>query len=341
MPKDEASSDDSVTQSDGTWASAKDRVAVTRRRDHDPRVHDVARGRARWCTGLAGAWGTYCRSMAEAGADSINQRSTSQGSTERGTVDRDRTDQVAVWLRDARTVTVLTGAGISTDSGIPDFRGPRGVWTTNPAAERLSNIADYLADPAVRVEAWKSRRDHPAWTARPNRAHEALVRLERAGLIHTVVTQNIDGLHQKAGSTRVVELHGTVWWAVCLECGLRTPMADVLARVDAGEPDPRCLSCGGIQKSATISFGQPLDRDVLAQAVRAAEESDLFLAVGTSLTVYPAAGLCDVALEAGARLVVINGQPTPYDEKAAAVLRDPIGEVLPRLADAALGEARA
>jgi NAD-dependent deacetylase len=249
-------------------------------------------------------------------------------------------DQVAGWLRGARAATVLTGAGISTDSGIPDFRGPRGVWTTNPAAERLSNIDDYLADPAVRIEAWKSRREHPAWTARANRAHEALVRLERAGLVQAIVTQNIDGLHQKAGSTTVVELHGTVWWAVCLACGLRTPMADVLARVDAGEPDPRCLSCGGIQKSATISFGQPLDRDVLAQAVRAAEECDLFLTIGTSLTVHPAAGLCDVALDAGARLVVINAQPTPYDTKAAAVLRAPIGEVVPRLADIALDQAR-
>ncbi len=243
--------------------------------------------------------------------------------------------KVGEWLRAANGVTVLTGAGVSTDSGIPDFRGPQGVWTRDPEAERLSTLQDYVADPRVRVESWRRRHDHPAWTARPNAAHEALATLERAGIIRALVTQNIDGLHQKAGSSRVIEIHGTMWWAECLSCGLRTPMADVLERVADGEADPLCLSCAGIQKSATISFGQSLDREVLAAAERAASECELFLAVGTSLQVFPAAGLCDVALRVGARLVVINAQPTPYDEVAAAVIQAPVGVVLPQLAAAA------
>ncbi len=242
--------------------------------------------------------------------------------------------QVARWLAAARGVTVLTGAGVSTDSGIPDFRGPAGVWTTNPGAERLSSLPDYLADQDVRIQAWQGRRTHPAWTAQPNAAHRALAALEQAGAVGSLVTQNIDGLHQRAGSTDVIEIHGTIWSATCLSCDLRTPMADVLARVDAGEADPRCLACGGIQKSATISFGQSLDRQVLAEASRAAATCELFLAVGTSLQVHPAAGLCDVATSAGARLVIVNAQPTPYDGAASAVIRSPVSEVLPALAAA-------
>jgi NAD-dependent deacetylase len=244
--------------------------------------------------------------------------------------------EVGRWLRSAssaRATTVLTGAGVSTDSGIPDFRGPAGVWTTNPRAERLSTLSDYLSDPDVRVEAWRQRQRHPAWTAQPNAAHRALAALESAGVVRTLVTQNIDGLHQRAGSQNVIELHGTVWWAVCLDCEVRTPMADVLARVEAGEADPRCLECAGIQKSATISFGQSLDRAVLEQAARSAASCDVLLAVGSSLQVHPAAGLCDVAVAAGAKLVIVNAQPTPYDADAAAVVRLPIGDALPRLAE--------
>ncbi|RAY13932.1 NAD-dependent deacetylase [Actinomadura craniellae] len=237
------------------------------------------------------------------------------------------------WLPQAETVTVLTGAGISTDSGIPDFRGPQGVWTKDPAAAALSSIDSYLADPEVRRRSWRARLDHPGWAAEPNRGHAALVELERAGRLRAIITQNIDGLHQSAGSSpsAVIEIHGTMRDAICLSCGLRTPMPEVLARVGAGEEDPPCVSCGGIQKSATISFGQALDPDVLAAAIAAARSCDLFLAVGTSLTVQPAAGLCLEAVEHGARLVIINAQPTPYDRVADAVLRTPIGEALPRL----------
>ncbi|GAA2591492.1 NAD-dependent deacylase [Actinomadura fulvescens] len=249
---------------------------------------------------------------------------------------------LADWLPTAQSITVLSGAGISTDSGIPDFRGPQGVWTRDPAAAAMSTIGSYLADPQVRRRAWRSRRDHPAWTAEPNAGHAALVALERAGRLRAIVTQNIDGLHQRAGSSAelVIEIHGTMREAECLSCGLRTPMPEVLARVDAGEEDPPCPACGGIQKSATISFGQALKQEVLEAAIAAARSCDLFVAVGTSLTVQPAAGLCLEAVEHGARLVIINAQPTPYDGLADAVLREPIGETLPRLVDLARGAGR-
>lgn len=240
---------------------------------------------------------------------------------------------VTRWVNDASQITVLTGAGISTESGIPDFRGPNGLWTKDPAAEKMFTLQHYVSDREVRVQAWRGRRDHPAWTAQPNAGHRALVELERRGKLRAIVTQNIDELHQRAGSSpaKVIEIHGTVWQAECLTCGVRAAMDEVLARVDAGEDDPPCELCGGILKSATISFGQALRPQVLAEAVRAAQECELFLAVGTSLLVHPAAGLCDVAVEAGARLVVINAEPTPYDSVASAVLRSPIGTTLPRL----------
>lgn len=242
-------------------------------------------------------------------------------------------DQVAAWLRGARQVVVLTGAGISTESGIPDFRGPQGVWTKNPAAEKLSNIHHYMSDPDVRVQAWQGRLEHPAWTAEPNSGHLALAELERKGHLHTLVTQNVDGLHQQAGTSpdRIIEIHGTVREVVCMACGERAPMQRALDRVLAGEEDPPCRSCGGILKSATISFGQALVVDDLDRARQAAAGSDVFLAIGTSLTVYPVAALPELALENGARLVIMNAEPTPYDRAADAVLRDRLGDVLPEV----------
>jgi NAD-dependent deacetylase len=244
----------------------------------------------------------------------------------------------ARWLRAAVPITVLTGAGISTESGIPDFRGPQGVWTKNPGAQAMSTIDAYLADPEVRRRAWQARLDHPAWSARPNAGHRALVDLERTGRLRALVTQNIDGLHQAAGSNPdlVIEIHGTIRQVGCLSCRDRTPMAEALKRVAAGEDDPPCRRCGGILKSATISFGQALEPAVLNAAISAAQACDVLLAVGTSLSVHPAAGLCDLALGSGARLVIINAEPTPYDEVAHAVLREPIGAVLPRLVQAAM-----
>jgi NAD-dependent deacetylase len=244
-------------------------------------------------------------------------------------------EHVALWLREARRVTVLTGAGISTESGIPDFRGPQGVWTKDPSAAARFTFENYLVDPDIRRQAWAGRRDHPAWGAEPNAGHLALVRLEHAGRLRAVVTQNIDGLHLRAGHdpSMVIEIHGTLFDVECLQCGRVTTMRENLDRVAAGDPDPHCLACGGIQKAATISFGQSLKPDVLDAALQAAQECDLMLAVGSTLQVQPAAGLVEVAVRAGARLVVVNRDPTPYDGLAAATLRDPIGEVLPRLVE--------
>ncbi len=237
------------------------------------------------------------------------------------------------WIRGSSRVVALTGAGISTDSGIPDFRGPQGVWTKNPKAERLSNIHDYMADPEVRKLAWQGRLHHPAWTAQPGPGHRALVDLERRGLLHALVTQNIDGLHQKAGSSDdlVIEVHGTVHDVVCMACGWRGAMGSVLDRVREGEEDPPCEACGGILKSATISFGQALVPDVIGRAMRAVEESDVLLAVGTSLQVYPIAGAVPIARSSGARVVIVNAEPTPFDDVADAVLRGQIGEILPHI----------
>lgn len=249
-------------------------------------------------------------------------------------------EQVRAWVGEAKRVVVLTGAGISTESGIPDFRGPQGVWTKDPDAEKLSDIRYYVADPAIRRKSWQSRLEHPAWTARPNPGHAAIAELERRGKLHALITQNIDGLHQKAGnsSERVIEVHGTVHGVVCLSCGWKGSMQATLERVRRGEADPPCSRCGGILKSDTISFGQALIPEVIDRAMNAAAEADLFISVGTSLQVYPIAGAVPAAKRAGARVVIVNAQPTPFDGIADAVLRAPIGEVLPRiLEDAGAG----
>jgi NAD-dependent deacetylase len=234
-------------------------------------------------------------------------------------------------------VVVLTGAGISTESGIPDFRGPQGLWTKDPQAEKLSDIRYYVADPEIRRKSWLSRLDHPAWTARPNAGHAAIADLERRGKLHALITQNIDGLHQAAGNSaeRVIEVHGTVHAVVCLSCGWKGPMQDALERVRRGEADPPCLRCGGILKSDTISFGQALVPEVIDRAMSAAAEADLLVSVGTSLQVYPIAGAVPMAKRAGARVVIVNAQPTPFDGIADAVLRGAIGEILPRILESA------
>lgn len=239
-------------------------------------------------------------------------------------------DGVAV-VAEATRVAVLSGAGVSTDSGIPDFRGPNGLWTRNPGAERLSSFQAYRDDPEVRRQSWQARLSHPVWAAEPNAAHRALADLERAGRLVAILTQNIDGLHQRAGSVSVLELHGSMRDTVCLSCADRRPMREALDRVSADAPDPSCLVCGGILKSATISFGQPLDADVLAAAKDAVLSCDLMLAVGSSLSVQPAAGLVGLAAQAGATVVICNASETPYDGMAAIVLRDSLSTVLPAL----------
>jgi NAD-dependent deacetylase len=231
----------------------------------------------------------------------------------------------------------LTGAGISTESGIPDFRGPQGVWTKDPQAERLSNIHYYMSDPSIRKLAWQRRLEHPAWQAQPNAGHRALVELERRGKLHALVTQNIDGLHQLAGNSprQVIEVHGTMREVMCMDCGWRGPAQPVLDRVRRGEEDPPCERCGGILKSATISFGQPLVPAVIDRAMRAVSQADLLIAIGTSLQVYPVAGAVPIAIAAGIRVVIVNAEPTRFDEAVDVVLRDPIGEILPPLCSSA------
>ena len=231
----------------------------------------------------------------------------------------------------AEAVAVLTGAGISTDSGIPDFRGPNGVWTKNPGAEKAATLQNYLADPEVRKQAWRSRLESPAWTAQPNAGHRALVDLERQGKLHTLITQNIDGLHQAAGSDPdlVVEVHGTIREVGCLNCGERAPMERALDRVRAGEADPECRTCGGILKSATISFGQSLVADDLGRAERAARECDLLLAVGSTLAVYPICDVVPIARRLGASVIIVNAEPTQFDDLADAVVRGSISDLLP------------
>jgi NAD-dependent deacetylase len=242
-------------------------------------------------------------------------------------------DEIAAWIRDANRVVVLTGAGISTESGIPDFRGPQGLWTKNPEAEKTATLQYYMSDREIRVRAWKMRTEHEAWSAEPNLGHHALADLEAKGKVHTLVTQNVDGLHQKAGSSpdRIVEIHGSMRDVMCMSCGERAPMERALERVRAGEEDPPCRTCGGILKSATISFGQNLVQEDLERAYNASAGSDMFLAIGTSLVVYPVADLPRVALEAGARLAIFNAEETPYDRVAHAVVREKLGEVLPKL----------
>jgi NAD-dependent deacetylase len=245
----------------------------------------------------------------------------------------ERITSVRGWVEASDRVVVLTGAGISTDSGIPDFRGPGGVWTRNPEAEKLSTYDHYVGDPEVRKRAWQNRLELANRLGEPNAGHRALVALERRGKLSLLVTQNIDGLHFDAGSTRerTVEIHGTFREFACLACERRGPIADVLDRIRSGEPDPACRSCGGILKAATISFGQGLVVEDLERAETAAQHCDLMLAVGTTLSVFPIANVVPLAKAAGARVAILNEQPTEMDELADAVIRGSISEILPRL----------
>jgi NAD-dependent deacetylase len=241
--------------------------------------------------------------------------------------------EVAAWLRDARSIVILTGAGISTESGIPDFRGPQGLWTKNPDAEKASDIRYYVSDPELRRRNWHARATNGMWDVEPNAGHHALVELAEIAPVSLLVTQNVDGLHHRAGSDpdRLVEIHGTTHRVKCLRCSYRAPIDDALDRVRAGEADPPCPECGYILKSATVSFGESLDDVDLERSFAAAGSADVFLALGTSLGVYPIARMPSLARAAGARIVIVNAQPTPYDDVAAAIARDPLGEVLPAL----------
>ena len=237
------------------------------------------------------------------------------------------------WIAEARSILVLTGAGISTDSGIPDYRGPQGTWTKNPEAERLATIEHYLSDPETRQRAWRSRSGSPIWAAQPNIGHRVLVELERQDRLNLLVTQNVDGLHRLAGTSaeKLVEIHGNARSAACWECGDTRTMDEVLARVEGGEADPRCEICGGIIKSTTVMFGERLDALDLVRSERAARTTDLLLAVGTKLSVSPVCDLVPIAHASGARVVIVNNEATAYDFLADAVIRAQIADVLPRL----------
>ncbi len=233
----------------------------------------------------------------------------------------------------ASRIVLFTGAGISTDSRIPDFRGPNGVWTKNPGAEKSATLQNYVADRDVRVRAWRNRLDSPVWAAEPNKGHFALLEIEKRRKMSVLITQNIDGLHHAAGSDpdRIVEVHGSVREVVCLDCDYRDPMRVALDRVRMGEDDPACPRCEGMLKSATISFGQNLVVEDLQRAEAAAQTCDLIVAIGTTLAVYPIASVVPIAKQSGASVIILNGSPTEMDELADVVLRGSISDVLPRI----------
>ena len=248
----------------------------------------------------------------------------------------DPVEAAAARLAGAERIVVFTGAGISTDSGIPDFRSPDGIWRRYDP--RQFTYQRYLSDPEARRQSWKLRREFLAMKPEPNAAHVACARLARAGRLQGVVTQNIDGLHADAGldPTLICELHGNGRWVACVSCDDRMPMAAAVARVDAGEEDPACQWCGGILKATTVSFGQMLPLAAWSRAEAMASSCDAFLAVGSSLVVYPAASLPEVASQTGATLLILNREPTPLDPLADLTLRGECGVLLPALVDALL-----
>jgi len=233
-------------------------------------------------------------------------------------------------------VVVITGAGVSTASGIPDFRGPEGVWTKNPAAERLSNIDVFTSSPEVREKAWQQLLLRRTVIVEPNPAHRALATFERTRKLKALITQNIDGLHLAAGSDPelVIEVHGNTRTTKCLRCGHETPTAEILERVAAGDHDPHCRAivenseCAGVLKTAVVSFGQPLPERDFARAELLAKRSELLICIGTTLSVRPVAGLVPKAMSRGARLIIVNADPTPFDDEADAVVRGDIPAVL-------------
>lgn len=235
-------------------------------------------------------------------------------------------------LQDARRVVVFTGAGISTESGIPDFRGPGGWWTQN----RPIDFSDFLASEEMRREAWRRRfaLEPMLAAARPNRGHRAVAEIFRRGIVRAVITQNIDGLHQHSGipAESVIELHGNTTYAKCLSCGCRYEIIEVRDIFRQNGRGPVCPACGGFLKTATISFGQPMPEHEMELAREATSTCDFFLALGSSLVVYPAAGFPILAKENGAHLVIINREPTPLDGIADMVIQGELGPLLGEVA---------
>jgi NAD-dependent deacetylase len=243
-------------------------------------------------------------------------------------------DQAIEVLATKRQILVFTGAGISTESGIPDFRGPAGVWTRVDPAD--FTIDRYLADAEVRARSWAMRSDSGILAAPPNTGHVAVAQLWESGRMLGCVTQNIDGLHAAAGlpDTAIVELHGNAHTTSCVTCGSERSSSDVLARVEAGEPDPRCLDCGGILKVDVVFFGEPMPAAEMTRALSMAAVCDAVIAVGSTLAVYPAAYVPLTAAEAGASLVIVNQGPTDLDDRAEVFVAEPAGEALSAIATA-------
>lgn len=238
-------------------------------------------------------------------------------------------EQATELIAKSSRIVGFTGAGISTESGIPDFRSPNGIWVNN----RMIEYQEFITSRAGRIEYWRQK--VAMWPemrdAQPNAGHKAFAELERQGRLRAMITQNIDGLHQKAGNTNVIELHGTTVECECLTCGARISMDEAVERVEAGDLAPECDACGGLLKPATISFGQSMPALAMQAAAEACQDCDVFLAVGSSLVVYPAAAFPEIAKQSGAALVIINRTPTPLDGVADLVVNDEIGKTLPRL----------
>lgn len=240
-------------------------------------------------------------------------------------------ERAAELLSYARSAIAMTGAGVSAESGIPTFRGEGGLWTKYDPV-KVSSIDSFLADPAAYWTVSKER-GAVALMARPNPGHVALTRLEAAGRLTAIVTQNTDGLHQESGSKRVLELHGSGRAVQCLECGAREPRADVQARLDVEMP-PRCRACGStLIKPTVVLFGEPMPQPAIQEAFDLARSADVILVVGSSLVVYPAAEVPLIAVRSGSRMIVVNAEPTPFDGLAEVVIHGRSGEVLPLIAD--------
>lgn len=238
-------------------------------------------------------------------------------------------EQAAKFIAQSSRIVGFTGAGISTESGIPDFRSPNGIWANN----RMIEYQEFITSRAGRIEYWRQK--VAMWPemrdAEPNAGHRAFAELERQGRLRAMITQNIDGLHQRAGNTNVIELHGTTVECECLTCGARISMDEAVARVEAGDLAPECDACGGLLKPATISFGQSMPALAMKAAVEACQDCDVFVVAGSSLVVYPAASLPELAKQCGAALIIINRTPTPLDGIADLVVNEEIGKALPKL----------
>ena len=244
------------------------------------------------------------------------------------------TGEAAELVAAARKLVVFTGAGISTESGIPDFRSPGGIWSRFDPED--FTYQKFVADPEARRKQWRMLGEgHLTTNAEPNPAHYAIAELDRLGKLDCVITQNVDNLHHKAGvpAEKVFELHGNVQWAICLNCGQRYPFEHIKARLEGGEEIPECEECQGMLKPDAVLFGEALPQDVLQEASRRSSGSDLFIVVGSTLVIYPAAYMPIYAVRAGAKLIIVNLSDTPMDAEATVLIRAKAGEAMSKIVE--------